>query len=160
MERPELGGEPAHVPSAATSLHTDPPVPATQAVHIVNLWEERAATSQGEPGVPDDPTRQHGVETILAPLRLRAGAVLIDYVVVMLVLAFVPPPVPYVLAVALYVAYQGIFVWLTGQTAGKALRDRGPASREEAGAHLVTQSFELGVLRRQSARLGNPVGSA
>lgn len=56
-----------------------------------------------------------------APHGLRAAAWLIDYVIVMLVVAIMPQPVRYFLPLALFIAYHTVLIWLVQQTIGKAL---------------------------------------
>ncbi len=56
-----------------------------------------------------------------APHGLRIGAWLIDCIILAIVFAMLPQPLPYILFISLLIAYHAISLWLVQQTVGKAL---------------------------------------
>ena len=56
-----------------------------------------------------------------APHGLRIAAWFIDLLIIVLVVAFLPQPIPPILPLAFLVAYHTVLIWLVEQTPGKAL---------------------------------------
>lgn len=116
-----MGENRAHSPPASgetvrTELATPQSRDVSQGPQTIDL-RDPVEPVQG----PRPEAEEASLTGLPARLWLRASATAIDGLTVMVVLFFLPQPVNYAIPLVMFIAYETIFVWLTGQSPGKAI---------------------------------------